>query len=248
MYTSIAVKLKKSSKRVIRLLEREGITNPSQDLIVLTNKIYSEIEFKEIESYFYRKYSELNLQDDKDAAAKRREFLKENLKLPRGMKFRDISGFLNHLKPFKKLKNADFITAGVSMERFILNGSKRFHLLNKIPEQNYRVYAFQLSESIKDEVSFLNHNPNMDKNKPAFYVGQTSKSREERHNEHINGIRANKFMKKFGIKSFETANKTHELAELFKIPVDDLRHYQALYYESKLTKLLQENGYGAYSN
>ena len=85
MYTSIAVKLRHTSTRVIRLLEREGITNPSKDLIVLTNKIYSEIEFKEIESYFYRKYSELNLQDDKDAAAKRREFLKENLKLPRGM-------------------------------------------------------------------------------------------------------------------------------------------------------------------
>jgi hypothetical protein len=246
MYTSIAVKLKKTSKRVIRLLEREGITNPSQDVIVLSKKIYDESKFQEIESYFYRKYSKLYLHNDPDAEVKRREFLKENLILPRGIKFRDISGFLNHLDLFKKLKNTDLITAGVFMERFIINGSEQFLLLNRIPQRNNRVYAFQLNDSIKDEVSFLNHNPNMDKNKPAFYVGQTSKSREERHNEHINGIRANRFMENFGIKSVETADKTYELAELFNISVDDLMYYEAQDNEFKLTMLLQENGYGAY--
>ncbi|MFY7667995.1 MAG: hypothetical protein ACOVQG_04580 [Crocinitomicaceae bacterium] len=190
----------------------------------------------------------LNLPNNEDTAKLRREFLKEHLKLPRRLQLADVSGFANHLKPFKKLKNENFITAGVSMERFILDGSKRFHLLNKIPQQNNRVYVFQLNDSALEDPRYLEHNPNIDRNKPAFYIGQTSKSRKERHAEHISGTRANKFMKNHGIQTFEIADRTHEFAELFKIQVDDLRHYQAQYYEFKLTKLLQQNGYGAYCN
>lgn len=247
MYFSIAIKLL-NTPRVQRILQIDGIVNDGKEKIVLTNKIYSEEEFKLIDNYFNSEYNLLNLPNNPDTVERRREFLKEHLKLPRGLQLADVAGFANHLKPFKKLKNENFITAGVSMERFILDGIERFHLLNKIPQQNNRVYAFQLNNSVLDDPKFLEHNPNIDRNKPAFYIGQTSKTREERHAEHISGIRANKFMKNHGIQTFEIADRTQELAELFKILVDDLRHYQAQYYEFKLTKLLQENGYGAYCN
>ena len=247
MYFSIAIKLR-NTQRVQRILQIDGIVNDGKEKIVLTNKIYSEEEFKLIENYFNMRYSVLNLPNNQDTAKLRREFLKEHLKLPRGLQFADVSGFANHLKPFKKLKNENFITAGVSMERFILDGSKRFYLLNKIPQKNNRVYAFQLNDSVLEDAKFLEHNPHIDRSKPAFYIGQTSKTREERHAEHISGIRANKFMKNHGIQTFEIADRTHELAELLKIQVDNLRHYQAQYYEFKLTKILQENGYGAYCN
>ncbi len=134
------------------------------------------------------------------------------------------------------------------MERFILAVSKKHNLLNVIPAKKNRVYAIQLNDEIKENESFLQHNPNIVINKPAFYIGQTSKTREERYREHKNGIRSNRFARHFGIEPYEAADKTYELAKLFDVPVDDLRHYQALYYELKLTTLLQENGYGAYSN
>jgi hypothetical protein len=247
MYSSIAVKLKKS-KRVKGILERDGLTNNKDVLIVLTNKIYNNVEFKEIENYFYRKYSELNIQIDEEVEKKRREFLISNLKLPRGLKLPDVTGFINHSTVFHKLKKKNLVTAGVAMENFIITGNKEFQLLNKIPQQNNRVYAFQLCESIKKEKNFLKHNPNIDITKPAFYVGQTSKSRNERYSEHRGGIRANRFMEIFGLDTYEAADKTYELAKLFNVPVDNLRYYEAQENEFKLTTLLQENGYGAYCN
>jgi len=247
MHQSLVIKLKKT-KRVLRLLEKVNLRDSKLLPIVLTNKIYDESEFKEIENYFYRKYAEVNLENDEDATKKRAEFLKKNLKLPRGLKFTDVGGFLNSLKPFKKLKDESHITAGVAMERFILDGTKQYNLLNAIPAKNNRVYAIQLNDEIKENQSFLQHNPNIDMNKPAFYIGQTSKNRDVRYREHKDGVRSNRFAKNFGIEPYETADKTYELAEQFNVLVDDLRHYQALYYELKLTLRLQENGYGAYSN
>ena len=247
MHQSLVIKLKKT-KRVLRLLEKDGLRDSKLLPIVLTNKIYDESAFKEIENYFYRKYAEVNLEHDEDATKKRAEFLKKNLKLPRGLKFTDVGGFLNHLSPFKKLKKNSYINAGMALEEFIFDGTKQYNLLNKIPQKNYRVYAIQLNDEIKENESFLQHNPNININKPAFYVGQTSKTREERYSEHKNGIRSNRFAKIYGLESYEAADRTYELAEQFGVPVENLRHYEAQYYELKLTTLLQEKGYGAYSN
>ncbi len=246
MYQSLVIKLKKT-KRVLRLLEKVNLRDSKLLPTVLTNKIYDESDFKEIENYFYRKYSVINLENDEDAKKKRAEFLKKNLTLPRGLKFTDVGGFLNSLKPFKKLKDESYITAGVAMERFILDGTKQYNLLNVTPAKTNRVYAFLLNDGIKENQRFLQHNPNIDLNKPAFYIGQTSKNRDVRYREHKQGVRSNIFAQNYGLEPYEAADKTYELAEQFKVPVDNLRHYQALYYELKLTTLLQENGYGAYS-
>ena len=97
MHQSLVIKLKKT-KRVLRLLEKVNLRDSKLLPIVLTNKIYDESDFKEIENYFYRKYAEVNLENDEDATKKRAEFLKKNLTLPRGLKFTDVSGFLNLLK------------------------------------------------------------------------------------------------------------------------------------------------------
>jgi hypothetical protein len=247
MHQSLVIKLKKT-KRVLRLLEKDDLRDSKLLQIVLTNRIYDESEFKEIENYFYRKYAEVNLENDDDATKKRAEFLKKNLKLPRGLKFTDVGGFLNHLSPFKKLNKESFINAGVALEEFILDGTEQYNLLNVIPAKTNRVYAIQLNDEIKENESFLQHNPNIDINKPAFYIGQTSKNRKERYDEHKKGVRSNRFAKNFGIEPYEVADKTFELAKLFDVQVENLRHYQALYYELKLTTLHQEKGYGAYSN
>ncbi len=246
MYFSLCIELRKT-KRVKRILENRGCTDSKLIPIVLTNKIYSELEFTMITNYFYDRFEQINVPIDKDIARTKANFLKKNLKLPLGLKPPDIKNFLNHKTTFKTLQKDDFLLAGVSMERFILNGTKKYNLLNNIPLQNRKVYAFQLTENIKSNKSFLKHNPNIDIKKPAYYVGQTSKEREERYQEHLSGVRSNRYMKNFAITPFAVANKTQELSELFGVLTEKLRTYQALYYEQKLTKLLQEKGYGAYS-
>lgn len=108
------------------------------------------------------------------------------------------------------------------------------------------MYALALKSEINTSARYVSANPDWDQTKPAFYIGQTAKSRLERFEQHTTGIMANIFVRNFGVRPFELANKTDELAEMFGVPVENLRHYQAQYYEFKLTRLLKEKGYGAY--
>ena len=68
----------------------------------------------------------------------------------------------------------------------------------------------------------------------------------------MSGINANKFVRDYGVKPFDAANCTELIFKYFKdiniqILIDDLRHYQALYYERKLAEELRKSGNGAYS-
>ncbi len=244
MYSTLIVKLKPTKRVLNRIAEITGDRNDKRIPIVVTNRIYKESEITEIKNYFYNEnlLDEISFDD-------RSKFLKDILKLPRGLDLKDVKSFWNDKPEFKKLTKADYVTAGLEMENFIIKGSKSYILLNKIPQTENRVYAFQLNDDIKNDERFLNHNPDWDKSKPAFYVGQTSRSRNERYDQHIGGGKlSNRFMFDYAIRPFEMADKTHELAKLFDVKIDDLRHYQSQYYEFKLTRLLKENGYGAYCN
>lgn len=247
MFQAIVVKLKKSP-RVLNILELLGMADEGHTPIFLTNKIYETAELDLIQSYFYKRFTELNLVENWESLELRREFLTKKLKLPHGLELNDVIGFLNQLKPFKKLRHEDCVIAGVAMERMIISGVARYNLINYMPKQNRCLYVFELNEKVKLDQYYLKQNPNWDNIKPAFYVGQTAKSREERYAQHLRGEKSNRFMKKYGIKPFSRANKTHTMNAILGVPVDNLRYYQALYYESKLTVLLKEKGYGAYSN
>jgi hypothetical protein len=247
MYQSLAIKLKNTT-RVKRIMQNMDIKNKNLTPIVLTNKIYESYVVHEIECYFYKRYSELNIINDNSTAKIRREYLSEKVILPLGLKLEDVADFLNNTKPFKKLKCDSFIIAGVAMERFIIDESNKFNILNNIPKQDRNVYAFKLKDSIKEDNKYKEHNPNWNIDKPAFYVGQTAKSRQERYYQHVSGEKSNRFMRKYALVPFEKADKSKELSKKFAIPIDKLRYYQALYYEQKLTLVLKENGFGAYSN
>jgi hypothetical protein len=101
--------------------------------------------------------------------------------------------------------------------------------------------------------AFVKLNPDWNGESEAFYVGQTSKEREERYNQHMAGEKSNKYVRKYGLKPFAKADATERLVEelaeknIQMIP-ENLRYYQALYYERKLTLELRKRGYAAYSN
>jgi uncharacterized protein (DUF2132 family) len=245
-YLTIAVRLRLSSPSVVNLLQRIGFDDPTLTPIALTHKIYTEEDFIKIRHFYHRRFTEVEIPEGSNPKTVRREYLTENLKLPRGLKYTDIAGFLSDKVPFRALRNEDRIIAGVSLERFLIKGHNNYNVVNNLPKTHYKVYAFALKSEINTSAKYINANPDWNQTKPAFYIGQTSKSRLERFEQHTTGIKANAFVKNFGVRPFELANKTDELAELCGVPVEGLRHYQAQYYEFKLTRLLKEKGFGAY--
>jgi hypothetical protein len=248
-YQVAVLKLNKDSHRVKKALEKLNIKPiPKSEFIVFSFKVYSSFEFDELKAYFYRHEQYMKLNSNADLEAMREEYLKENLKLPGNLKHDDILEITNHKKEFKRLIKNERIIAGVDMERCIISGIKKYTIVQQPPLCDRRVYVFELNKLINENNRFRNHNPDWDGESPAFYVGQTAKSRQERYNEHLNGIHSNKFVKKYAFIPHEKADKTQVFADKFNIPIENLRYYQALYYEQKMTRILKDNGFGAYSN
>lgn len=136
-YLSIAVRLRLTSPRVINLLHRIGFDDPSLTPIALTHKIYTEDDFNTIKNFYYRRFTEVEISEGANPIAVRCEYLTENLKLPRGLKYTDIAGFLSERVPFRALRNEDRIIVGVSLERFLLNGHKKYNVVNNLPKTHY---------------------------------------------------------------------------------------------------------------
>jgi hypothetical protein len=248
-YQVAVLQLNPNSHRVKKALEKLNIKPKSKsDLIAFSFRVYSSSEFDELKGYFYRDKQYLKSSSIAELETTREEHLKDNLKIPGNLKHDDIIGIINHKKEFKRLIKNERTLAGVDMERCIITGLKKYTIVQQLPLTDRRVYVFQLNQLINENTRFRNHNPDWDGETPAFYVGQTAKSRQERYNEHLNGIHSNKYVKKHALIPYEKADKTQVFADKFNIPIEKLRYYQALYYEQKMTQVLKTNGYGAYSN
>lgn len=246
--------LDKDSNKVRQLAEQRGIEITSKSKpIALSIKIYTSKELRILQAYFEYDFEFLQMNKTDNFEEERLVFLKTNLKIGGGINLTDVKGFLKHKAPFHKLVKDDFILAGVEMERSIIAGIKGHVCVQKIPFANNQVYAFLLDDSIAENKRFLKYNPNWDGHTQTFYIGQTGIGREARYNQHMSGIYSNTFVRNYGVKPYEKADFTYELAEFFnkkgiQVLVDELRHYQALYYERKLAEELRTVKLGAYSN
>ena len=103
----------------------------------------------------------------------------------------------------------------------------------------YNVYVVELDKEVLKSRKFRKHNPHMNPKLACFYIGQTSHDPEVRFKQHKTGYKANRFVKKYGLRlsrrKFKKYNpiKTREEAE--KI-------------ERKLTDKLRKKGHGVWSN
>jgi hypothetical protein len=71
---------------------------------------------------------------------------------------------------------------------------------NAPPPKDYNVYVIELRPEVS-ELSKVQHlNPRRDLSKKCVYVGQTSKTPEERFQEHLNGIRASPYVRDYGVR------------------------------------------------
>jgi len=101
----------------------------------------------------------------------------------------------------------------------------------------YNVYIIELDDRVKEIARFQQRNPQMRMYLKCFYVGQTSLDPRERFEQHKNGYKSNRYVKKYGKwirwKMFQKYNPigTREEAEVI---------------EEQLALWLQSKGHGVW--
>ena len=89
---------------------------------------------------------------------------------------------------------------------------------NAPPPENYSVYVIELRPAVAELSTVQRLNPHRDPRKKCVYVGQTSKTSEERFQEHLNGIRASRYVRDHGVRllprCYEKRNPMTELESL----------------------------------
>jgi len=101
---------------------------------------------------------------------------------------------------------------------------------------HHNVYVVELSPEVLTEARFRRANPERDPAKPCVYVGMTGLAPEERFAKHKQGIKANRYVQRYGLRL---------LPELYAyanpMPYDAARDM-----EVELAIGLREEGYGVW--
>ncbi len=98
------------------------------------------------------------------------------------------------------------------------------------PQFHHNVYVVQLSDRAKKERAILRLNPKRDPAKPCVYVGMTGLPVDHRFENHRNGYKSSRFVRKYGIRLlpelFEHLNPMpfEAAAQMEKDLAEDLRN------------------------
>ena len=103
----------------------------------------------------------------------------------------------------------------------------------------YNVYVIELDREVLNSKKFREKNPHMKKRKSCYYVGQTTHDPETRFSQHKAGYKANRFVKKYGLR---LVHKKYQKYNPIK------KRVEAEAVEKWLTKRLRKKGYGVWSN
>lgn len=105
----------------------------------------------------------------------------------------------------------------------------------KSPHRHY-VYVVELSADVLYEPKFKKANPDYAPGKPCVYVGMTGLDPDTRFDKHKAGIKANRFVKQYGLRLLPT------LYEIYNpMPYEGAREM-----EVELAIGLREAGYGVW--
>ena len=64
--------------------------------------------------------------------------------------------------------------------------------------KSHNIYVIELNREVLNEKKFVNANPNHDPEKACLYVGMTGLSPDERFQNHKDGYKSNRYVKKYG--------------------------------------------------
>ena len=73
----------------------------------------------------------------------------------------------------------------------------------------HNIYVIELDKEVLSKKKFREANPDYEEGKPCVYVGMTSKKPEERFQQHKEGYRASRIVKKFGVRLKPRQYETH---------------------------------------
>jgi hypothetical protein len=102
--------------------------------------------------------------------------------------------------------------------------------------RKHNVYVVELSPEVLQEARFRRANPDYDATKPCVYVGMTGLTPEQRFRKHKAGIKANRFVQRYGMRLLP-----HLYAYCNPMPYEGAREM-----EIELAVGLREEGYGVW--
>ena len=100
----------------------------------------------------------------------------------------------------------------------------------------HHVYVVELSKDVLFEAKFIKSNPDYVTGMPCVYVGMTGLDPDLRFDNHMAGIRANKFVTRYGLRL---------MTELFE-HLNPMPYGDAQYMEVDLGIRLRVQGYGVW--
>ena len=103
----------------------------------------------------------------------------------------------------------------------------------------YSLYVIDLDKEVLNIKKFREMNPDYIDDYPCVYVGQTSKSPDDRFDQHKAGIHANRYAKKYGLRL------RYKLFEQYN-PIATRK--EAEYKEALLGEHLRKRGYAVWWN
>lgn len=98
---------------------------------------------------------------------------------------------------------------------------------------HHHVYVVQLREEAKEDPWIQRLNPRRDPAKPALYVGMTGLPPEVRFENHLEGWKSSRYVKKYGMQL---------MPELYEY-LNPMPYEAALQMEAELAEELREQGY-----
>ena len=125
------------------------------------------------------------------------------------------------------------ITFQPMASRHEMSRRRRRRLLTAEPEFHHNVYVILLAKSALKDVSVLRRNLERDPRKPAVYVGMTGLPVEHRFENHKNGYKSARLVRKYGLRL---------LPELYEY-LNPMPYEQAVRMEKDLADDLRTQGY-----
>ncbi len=102
----------------------------------------------------------------------------------------------------------------------------------------HNIYVIELSQEVLKNRKFKEANPDYISGKPLAYVGMTSRTPEERFEQHKTGYKSARLVRKFGVR----------LKPRQYIALNPMTYDEAVKMEKLKTKQLRKRGWGVWSN
>jgi hypothetical protein len=225
-YSCLVVKIK-LTKKVKKIIEENKIT-PSKALnyYCISNKVFSDKDIYKFKN------------DPKEIDTRKLGI--------KGFSFIEID--FNLSKEFQANNKIDALNYTLFAKSKKSNADKIF--VNKPVLNDRRVYAFLLKKEVLKNKRFLKANPKLNPNLPLLYIGETSKTIEDRFLQHTNENNklAAQIMQRHGVRDFKKANWTPNIYKETNLDPENKNTFNSKYYEREIALKLRDLGYGVWYN